>query len=29
MLQSQIYVSGYSIDNDLKRIRKMLDLTAA
>ena len=25
MLQSQIYVSGYSIDNDLKRIRKMLE----
>ena len=24
-LQSQIYVSGYSIDNDLKRIRKMLE----
>lgn len=25
VLQSQIYVSGYSIDNDLKRIRKMLE----
>ncbi|MDU3398361.1 MAG: PRD domain-containing protein, partial [Clostridiales bacterium] len=25
MLQSQIYVSEYSIDNDLKRIRKMLE----
>lgn len=25
MLQGQIYVSGYSIDNDLKRIRKMLE----
>lgn len=25
LLQSQIYVSGYSIDNDLKRIRKMLE----
>lgn len=25
MLQSQIYVSGYSIDNDLKRIRRMLE----
>ena len=25
MLQSQVYVSGYSIDNDLKRIRKMLE----
>ncbi len=25
ILQSQIYVSGYSIDNDLKRIRKMLE----
>ena len=25
MLQSQIYVSGYSIDTDLKRIRKMLE----
>ena len=25
MLQSQIYVSGASIDNDLKRIRKMLE----
>ena len=25
MLQSQIYVSGYSIDKDLKRIRKMLE----
>ncbi len=26
LLQSQIYVSGASIDNDLKRIRKMLEL---
>lgn len=25
ILQSQIYVSGYSIDNDLKRIRKMIE----
>ncbi len=25
ILQSQIYVSGYSIDNDLKRIRRMLE----
>lgn len=25
MLQSQIYVSGFSIDHDLKRIRKMLE----
>lgn len=25
VLQSQIYVSGYSIDNDLKRIRKMIE----
>lgn len=25
VLQSQIYVSGYSIDNDLKRIRRMLE----
>lgn len=25
ILQSQIYVSGYSIENDLKRIRKMLE----
>lgn len=25
VLQGQIYVSGYSIDNDLKRIRKMLE----
>lgn len=25
VLQSQIYVSGYSIENDLKRIRKMLE----
>lgn len=25
LLQSQIYVSGYSIDNDLKRIRMMLE----
>lgn len=24
-LQSQIYISGYSIENDLKRIRKMLE----
>ena len=25
MLQGQIYVSGYSIENDLKRIRRMLE----
>lgn len=26
LLQEQIYVSGYSIDNDIKKIRKMLNL---